>query len=186
MCSSSNDGPRSLADLFAGRSQLIVQHFMFHPDWMAGCKSCSFWSDNFNNIVVHLNQRDVGFTAISRAPLKTLNAFKQRMGWSFDWVSSAGNDFNRDFGVTFSKDEAKEGGDYNFGTRKFKGEEAPGLSVFFKDADGAIYRTYSCYARGLDNLNGAYHLLDIVPKGRDEDALNFPMAWVKLHDEYAR
>ena len=181
----SNNGKVSLSDLFEGRSQLIVYHFMFHPDWKAGCKSCSFWADNFNPAVAHLHQRDVSLVAISRAPLATLNAFEHRMGWSFPWVSSAGNSFNRDFEVSFTPDEAKDGGNYNFGTRRFKGEEAPGLSVFYKDKDGTIFRTYSTYSRGLDMLNGTYHLLDIVPKGRDEDALSYPMAWVRLHDEYA-
>jgi predicted dithiol-disulfide oxidoreductase (DUF899 family) len=178
-------GKKRLADLFGGRSQLIVYHFMFHPDWTAGCKSCSFWADNFNPVVVHLNQRDVNMVAISRAPHPQLAAFKQRMGWSFEWLSSHGNDFNHDFAVSFTPDELKQdNNNYNFGTRKFAGPEAPGLSVFFKDADGTIFHTYSCYARGLDMLNGAYHLLDVVPKGRDEAGLPYGMAWVKLHDEY--
>src|SRR6516162_2432353 len=162
----SDQGKRSLTDLFAGKSQLIVYHFMFHPYWDAGCKSCSFWADTYNPTVVHLNHRDVNLVAVSRAPLDRLNAYKRRMGWTFRWVSSAGNNFN-------------------FGTRRFGMEEAPGLSVFYKDADGAIYRTYSCYARGLDMMNSAYQYLDLVPKGRDEDSLTFPMQWVRLHDEYA-
>jgi predicted dithiol-disulfide oxidoreductase (DUF899 family) len=181
----SNSGRKSLADLFGGRSQLIVYHFMFHPDWTSGCKSCSFWADNFNPIITHLNQRDVSMVAISRAPLAKLNAFKQRMGWTFEWLSSEGSDFNRDFGVSFTPEELKiPGNNYNFGTRRFEGGEAPGLSVFFKDGDGAIHRTYSCYARGLDILNTAYNHLDLTPKGRDEDALSYPMAWIRLHDEY--
>jgi predicted dithiol-disulfide oxidoreductase (DUF899 family) len=174
------------ADLFGGRSQLLVYHFMFHPDWNAGCKSCSFWADNYNSIIVHLNQRDVNLVAISRAPYPKLAAFRKRMGWSFEWVSSFGNDFNRDFAVSFSPGEAGDDGkNYNFGTAHFGGQEAPGLSVFFKDADGGIFHTYSTYARGLDMFNGAYHYLDIVPKGRDEDALPYGMAWVRLRDEYA-
>src|SRR6516162_11335333 len=182
----SDQGKRSLTDLFAGKSQLIVYHFMFHPDWDAGCKSCSFWADTYNPTVVHLNHRDVNLVAISRAPLERLNAYKRRMGWSFQWVSSLNNDFNYDFGVSFTPDELKSSGNnYNFGTRRFAMEEAPGLSVFFKDADGTIYRTYACYARGLDMLNSAYQYLDLVPKGRDEDSLTFPMQWVRLHDEYA-
>ena len=182
-----NGGKRSLADAFGARSQLIVFHFMFNPEWTAGCKSCSFWADQFGPMIVHLNQRDVSMAAISRAPLDKLNAFKRRMGWDFEWMSSAGNDFNRDFGVSFTaEDLKKDANNYNFGTRKFNGEDAPGLSVFYKDTDGAIYRTYSCYARGLDMLNATYHYLDITPKGRDEDALSYPMAWVRLHDEYAR
>jgi predicted dithiol-disulfide oxidoreductase (DUF899 family) len=182
----SMSGKRSLADAFAGRSQLIVFHFMFNPDWNTGCKSCSFWADNFDPIIQHLNQRDVSMVAISRAPLAKLTAFKQRMGWHFDWLSSCSNDFNYDFEVSFTEDDLKKDGkNYNFGNNKFNGSDAPGLSVFYKDADGTIYRTYSCYARGLDVLNTAYHHLDMTPKGRDEDALSYPMAWVKLHDEYA-
>jgi predicted dithiol-disulfide oxidoreductase (DUF899 family) len=178
-------GKKRLADLFGGKSQLIVYHFMFHPDWAAGCKSCSFWADNFNSIIVHLNQRDVSMVAISRAPYPQLAAFRQRMGWSFEWLSSHGNDFNHDFAVSFTPEELKsENNNYNFGTRKFSGPEAPGLSVFVQDADSTIFHTYSCYARGLDMFNGAYHLLDVVPRGRDEAALSYSMAWVKLHDEY--
>jgi len=182
------DGPRGklrLADLFHGRGQLIVYHFMFHPDWDAGCPSCSFWADNYNGIVAHLNQRDANLVAISRAPLAKLDAYKKRMGWSFEWVSSFGTDFNHDFAVSFTKEElAREGKTYNFATMKAFGEEAPGISVFARGEDGAIYHTYSCYARGLDMLNGAYHMLDLCPKGRDEDALPFTMKWVKRHDEY--
>lgn len=178
------DGKVSLSDMFAGRSQLIVYHFMFHPDWKAGCKSCSFWADNFNSIVTHLNQRDVSMVSVSRAPFDKLAAFKKRMGWSFVWVSSAGNDFNRDFDVSFTPNDLERGGNnYNFETHRFSGEEAPGLSVFVKD-DGSLYHAYSCYARGLDMLNGAYHYLDLVPKGRDEAGLQYPMAWVRLRDEY--
>jgi predicted dithiol-disulfide oxidoreductase (DUF899 family) len=180
-------GKVRLADLFGPHSQLIVYHFMFGPDWEAGCKSCSFWADNFNSIIIHLNQRDVAMVAISRAPLERLEAFKRRMGWSFEWVSSNGNDFNRDFAVSFTPDELRqEGNNYNFGTRHFGGEEAPGLSVFAKDADGQVFHTYSCYARGLDMLNGAYHHLDLVPKGRDEKALSYAMEWVRLRDEYGK
>ena len=181
------NGAVTLSDLFAGRSQLIVYHFMFHPDWEAGCKSCSFWADNFNPIIDHLNQRDVSMVAISRAPYPKLAAFEKRMGWSFQWVSSADNDFNHDFAVSFTPDELQQGGNnYNFGTGRFGGPEAPGVSVFCRDDDGALYRTYSCYARGLDMLNGAYHYLDIVPKGRDEAGLPYGMAWVRLRDEYDR
>ena len=183
------DGPagkETLSDLFVGRRQLIVQHFMFAPDWDAGCKSCSFWADNFNGITAHLNQRDVTFVAVSRAPLKTLEAFERRMGWSFKWLSSLGNDFNFDFGVSATPEEMSKGQvTYNYAARKPFSPEMPGLSVFYRDDDGAIYHTYSCYARGLDMLNAAYHLLDLVPKGRDEAALSYPMAWVKLRDQYA-
>ena len=181
------NGSIRLSDLFAGRGQLVVYHYMFHPDWEAGCKSCSFWADNFNGIIAHLNQRDVSMAAVSRAPYPQLAAFKQRMGWNFDWVSSEGTTFNHDFAVSFTPEElARDGNNYNFDTHRFGGPEAPGLSVFTKDADGTIYRTYSCYARGLDMLNGAYQFLDVVPKGRDEAELPYPMAWVRLRDEYGR
>ena len=178
-------GKMSLADLFQGRSQLLVYHFMFDPGWNAGCKSCSFWADNFNGIGGHLAERDVTLTAVSRAPIEKLTAFAKRLGWSFPWVSSNGSDFNFDYGVSFRPDEIAKGEvSYNFGPHKAYGQEMPGISVFFKDTDGAIYRTYSCYARGLDMLNGAYHFLDLVPKGRDEDGLPYTMTWVRLHDEY--
>jgi len=181
------DGKKSLADLFAGKSQLIVYHFMFHPDWTAGCKSCSFWADNYNGTLDHLAARDTAMVAISRAPLAKLKAFKQRMGWQFPWVSAIGEDFTHDFGVSFTKDEidSKEKL-YNYGTRAFGIEDAPGISVFAKDASGKIFHTYSCYSRGLDMLNGAYHLLDLTPKGRDEANLSHAMSWVRLHDEYGK
>jgi len=178
-------GPESLADLFEGRSQLVVQHFMFGPSWDEGCKSCSFWVDNFDGIVVHLNHRDVSFALVSRAPIATLEAYKKRMGWSVRWVSSLHNDFNRDYHVSFTPEEL-EGGQayYNYANGSFPVPEAPGISVFYKEADGAIYHTYSCYARGLDMLNGAYHLLDLVPRGRDEAALSHSMEWLRHHDRY--
>jgi predicted dithiol-disulfide oxidoreductase (DUF899 family) len=183
------DGPNgeaSLADLFDGRSQLIVYHFMFGPDWQVGCKSCSFWADNFDGIIDHLHQRDVTFVAISRAPLATLEAFKRRMDWSFPWYSSERSDFNFDFAVSFSDNEVKDGEKrYNFGTLPPQVGEMPGTSVFCKDPDGAVFHTYSCYARGLDMQNTAYHYLDLVPKGRDEKGLPFTMSWLKLRDEYA-
>jgi predicted dithiol-disulfide oxidoreductase (DUF899 family) len=181
------DGPNgreSLADLFEGRSQLIVYHFMFGPDWDAGCKSCSFWADNFNGIVPHLKSRDVSLVAVSRAPLPKLQAFAERLGWSFKWLSSYGTDFNRDFQVSFADAEAGAKVDYNYELRTFPSNEAPGISVFSKDADGTVFHTYSCYARGLDMMNAAYHYLDLVPKGRDEANLSYPMAWVRLRDEY--
>jgi len=177
------DGNETLADLFAGRSQLLVYHFMFGPDWKEGCPSCSFWADNYNGTVVHLSHRDVSLVAISRAPLDKLESYKMRMGWSFKWVSSYGNDFNRDYHVSFTPEEEKTAvHDYKAGG--FGSSEAPGVSVFIKGADGQIFHTYSCYARGLDMLNGAYHLLDLVPKGRDEQGLSYPMAWVRRHDQY--
>ena len=177
-------GSVTLADLFRGRSQLIVYHFMFGPDWDAGCKSCSFWADNFDPTVVHLRARDTNLVAISRAPYQRLAAYRERMGWSFEWVSAHGNSFNRDFAVSFPEHET-QGNNYNFGTQHFGGEEAPGISVFARE-NGALFHTYSTYARGLDMLNGAYHLLDLVPKGRDEAGLSFTMEWVRRHDEYAK
>jgi predicted dithiol-disulfide oxidoreductase (DUF899 family) len=177
------DGKVSLGDLFRGRSQLIVYHFMFGPDWEAGCKSCSFWADNFERIVIHLNARDTNLVAVSRAPYPRLAAYHKRMGWTFEWVSSFGNSFNHDFAVSFTpEDLAKGAKNYNFGTQKFGIDEAPGISVFARE-DGAVYHTYSTYARGLDMLNSAYHLLDIVPKGRDESETG-NMGWLRRHDEY--
>jgi len=184
------DGPagrQSLSELFEGRRQLIVYHFMYGPGWEAGCKSCSFWADNFNGIIPHLNQRDVSFVAISRAPLQTLQAFEKRLGWNFKWLSSFGNDFNFDYHVSFRPEELARGEvQYNYTPRKTSMSELPGISVFYRDESDAIFHTYSCYARGLDMLNVAYHYLDIVPKGRDESGLPHSMAWVKLHDLYDR
>jgi predicted dithiol-disulfide oxidoreductase (DUF899 family) len=183
------EGPKgalSLADLFDGRSQLIVYHFMFGPGWEEGCTSCSFWADNFNGIPIHLNHRDVTFTAVSRAPFAEFDAYKKRMGWSFPWVSSHGSDFNRDYNVSFSAEELQEPVFLNYEMRKLTPDEDewPGISVFFKDTKGAIFHTYSCYLRGIDMVNGAYQFLDLVPKGRDEDGLDFTMAWLRRHDEY--
>lgn len=178
-------GPRSLADLFEGRSQLVVYHFMFGPDWMQGCKSCSFWADTFCRIGPHLAARDVTLCAVSRAPLATLNAFRHRMNWSFTWVSSGESDFNGDFGVTFAQAEIDTGSaSYNFGTAKPHGREMPGLSVFARDTTGRTFHTYSTYGRGLDPLNNAYQILDLVPKGRDEAGLDWPMQWVRHGDDY--
>ena len=158
---------------------------MFHPSWDVACKSCSFWADNFNGIIVHLNHRDVTMVAVSKAPLDRLEAFKQRLGWTFKWVSSFGNDFNRDYHVSFTPEELAKGEMYyNYERRKFPREEGPGISIFYKGTTGQIFHTYSCYARGLDMLNGAYHYLDLVPKGRDEAGLTYPQAWVRHHDKY--
>ena len=180
------EGRLTLADLFDGRSQLIVYHFMYGPDWDAGCKSCSLLADHFDPAVVHLRQRDVNMVAVSRAPVATLEAFRERMGWGFTWVSSRESDFNRDFDVSFTEDEIERGGAYyNYKHQRFPSTEAPGASVFYRGADGAIYHTYSVYQRGLDMFITAYHYLDIVPKGRDEDGLAYTMEWVRLHDEYA-
>jgi predicted dithiol-disulfide oxidoreductase (DUF899 family) len=178
-----SEGERSLAELFDGRSQLIVYHFMFDPSWDAGCPHCSFWADNFNGIGVHLNQRDVTLIAVSRAPYPKLAAYERRMGWSFKWISSFGSDFNFDYGVAFRPDELEAGrADYNYTIQDPDAPEREGASVFFKDPDGTIFHTYSTYARGIDMLNAAYHFLDLVPKGRDE-AGKGPY-WVRRHDEY--
>jgi predicted dithiol-disulfide oxidoreductase (DUF899 family) len=179
-----SNGALSLAELFDGRSQLIVYHFMLGPDWDEGCKSCSFWADSFNGIPAHLNHRDVTFTAVSRAPLAKIDAYKTRMGWSFPWVSSYGSDFNFDYHVSFTPERLAKGKvHYNYGAVEGH-DELPGLSVFCKDKNGNLFHTYSCYARGLDMVNGAYQLLDLVPKGRDEDDLEFTMEWVRRHDQY--
>jgi len=179
------NGKEGLSDLFAGRSQLVVYHFMFHPTWDEGCKSCSFWADNFNGIAVHLKHRDVTLVAISKAPLTNLETFKKRMGWSFKWVSSFDTDFNRDYQVSFTPEEIEKGATYyNYGMNRFPMEEAPGISVFYQDDDGNVFHSYSCYARGLDMLNGAYHYLDLVPNGRDEDSLSYHMEWLRHHDQY--
>ena len=178
-------GKQSLSDLSAGRQQLIVYHLMFDPSWEEACSRCSFWADNFNGVLVHLNQRDVNIVAISRAPLAKLAAFRRRMGWTFDWISSFGSDFNHDYGVSFAPDQLEQGEViYNYRPVKNSMSERPGISVFYKDKEGTIFHTYSCYARGLDMLNVAYHYLDLTPKGRDEDRLPFPMAWVRYHDAY--
>jgi predicted dithiol-disulfide oxidoreductase (DUF899 family) len=182
------DGPggkETLAQLFEGRSQLVVYHFMFDPDWDAGCPHCSFWADNFNGIPVHLNHRDVTMVAISRAPQAKLEAYRKRMGWSFKWLSSFGSDFNYDYYVSFTPEEvAKEQSYYNYRLNKPPASEMVGISVFHKDGDGTIFHTYSCYSRGVDMLNGAYHYLDLVPKGRYEAGHSNPQFWVRRHDEY--
>ena len=179
------DGKQTLADLFDGRSQLIVYHFMLGPGWEQGCPSCSFLADHFDGAAVHLAQRDVSLVVVSRAPLREIENFKQRMGWRFKWVSSHGNDFNRDYHVSFSKDDMRKGKVYyNYDMSEFPSEEAPGASVFYRDANGDIFHTYSCYSRGLDILIGAYNFLDLAPKGRDEAALPWTMAWVRHHDRY--
>jgi predicted dithiol-disulfide oxidoreductase (DUF899 family) len=179
------DGKETLPDLFANRTQLVVYHFMFGPDWNEGCKHCSFWADNFNPVGVHLNHRDVTFVAISRAPLAKIERFRQRMGWSFKWVSSGQNDFNYDYRVSFTPEQLKSGAvDYNYEISDMDMAEREGVSVFYKDAQGAVYHTYSTFARGIDLLNTAYNYLDLVPKGRDEDGPEGPQAWVRYHDRY--
>ncbi|HET7642076.1 MAG TPA: thioredoxin family protein [Nitrososphaeraceae archaeon] len=181
------NGKQNLSDLFDGRSQLIVYHLMYDPDWDAACQSCSFWADNFNDIIVHLNQRDVTMMAISKAPYSKINAYKKRMGWNFNWVSSFDTDFNRDYYVSFTEEELeKKEGFYNFTIQYLSVLELRGVSVFYKDRSGKIFHTYSAYARGIDILNNTYNYLDLVPKGRDEDSYDFPMAWVRRHDEYSK
>ena len=182
------DGPggkESLGDLFGGKSQLIVYHFMFGPEWKEGCPSCSLLADHFDGARVHLAQRDVSFLAVSRAPLPQIEAFKERMGWRFKWVSSSGSDFNYDYHVSFTKDEtAKREVNYNYQMQAFPSEEGPGASVFYKNSAGEIFHTYSSFGRGLDIMIGAYNWLDIAPKGRDEEGLKHGMAWVRHHDKY--
>jgi predicted dithiol-disulfide oxidoreductase (DUF899 family) len=179
------EGKQTLADLFGGRSQLIVYHFMFGPDWEEGCPSCSFNMDHTDGALVHLAQRDVSFVAISRAPLAKIDAFKRRMGWRFNWVSSYESDFNYDYHVSFTKDEMTSGKVfYNFEMNEFPSEEAPGISIFYQDTKGDLFHTYSGFARGTETTIGAYNYLDFLPKGRDEDELAFSMSWVRHHDRY--
>jgi predicted dithiol-disulfide oxidoreductase (DUF899 family) len=182
------DGPggkETLAELFQNRSQLIVYHFMFSPDEAEGCLHCSFWADNFNGTDVHLNHRDVSFVAISRAPLAKIKAFKKRMGWDFKWVSSFHTDFNFDFQASFTPEQVASGeAVFNFGTQIPYMPDREGASVFYKNERGTVFHTYSCFSRGIDMLNGAYHFIDLVPKGRDEDGLEGTQDWVRYHDRY--
>jgi predicted dithiol-disulfide oxidoreductase (DUF899 family) len=179
-------GRRTLAELFGDRRQLLVQHFMLGPGWEEGCKSCSFMADHSDGMTVHLAQRDVTFVAVSRAPLAEIGRFRRRMGWQFDWVSSHGSDFNRDFGVSFTPEEVAKGTvHYNYGAWRFAHEELPGISVFCKDDAGEVFHTYSTYGRGVEVMMGTYNLLDLMPKGRDEDHQRYTMEWVRHHDRYA-
>jgi predicted dithiol-disulfide oxidoreductase (DUF899 family) len=180
------DGEESLGDLFAGKRQLVIYHFMFGPDWDEGCPSCSFWADNFNGVDIHLAHRDTTLLAVSNTALDKINAYKNRMGWTFKWVSSMGSDFNQDFHVTFTADEmAQEKMNYNYEKTNFPASEAPGISVFFKDESGEIFHTYSAYARGLDLINGAYNILDLTPIGRDEKGPDkHNMYWLCRRDQY--
>ena len=178
------NGKESLADLFGGRSQLIIYHFMFGPGWKEGCPSCSFLADSFDAAALHLAQRDTSFAVISRATLPEIQAFQKRMGWKFKWLSSNGSDFNHDFQASASKDEIASGkAIYNYKASDFPSEERPGLSVFSR-RDGEVFHTYSSYARGLDILLPTYNMLDMTAKGRNEEALPWPMAWVRHHDRY--
>ena len=180
----SGQGRQALADLFGDRDQLMVYHLMYAPDWEISCKSCAFWADHFNGIVPHLAQHGVAFAAISRAPLAKLQKQARDFGWDFPWVSSL-DDFNYDYGVSF-RPETLERGEafYNYGTIKVSGTDYPGISAFFKDADGTIYHTYSTYSRGIDAFNATYQYLDAAPLGRNEDGLSYPMAWVKHRVAY--
>jgi predicted dithiol-disulfide oxidoreductase (DUF899 family) len=177
------DGRRALTDVFDGRSQLLVYHFMFGPDWDEGCPSCSFWADGFDGVGVHLAARDVTFVCVSHALFEKLAAYRERMGWSFPWYSSAGCDFNVDFGVSFTPDQREHGAEYNFVHEDHPPDEAPGISAFAL-RDGAVFHTYSSYSRGLDPINVGYQLLDLAPHGRDEGGLEWPMAWLRRHDAY--
>jgi predicted dithiol-disulfide oxidoreductase (DUF899 family) len=180
-------GKRTLSDLFEGRSQLLVQHFMFGPGWEQGCPSCSFMADHADGMNVHLAHRDLTFVAVSRAPLADIERFRSRMGWQFKWVSSHGTDFNYDFGVSFKPEERARGkGEvyYNYGMQAFPAEEAPGISLFYKNDAGEVFHTYSTYGRGVEVMMGTYNMLDLAPKGRDEDNFSRGMEWVRHHDRY--
>lgn len=179
------EGRRSLGDLFEGRRQLVVQHFMLAPGEEEGCAGCSFMADHVDGMQVHLLQRDMRFVAVSRAPLAGIERFRRRMGWRFPWVSSQGSDFNQDFGVSFDPAARVDGAvDYNYQRQPFPHDDAPGVSVFWRDDAGAVFHTYSTYGRGVEVMMGAYRLLDLLPKGRDEDALAYGMQWLRHHDRY--
>jgi predicted dithiol-disulfide oxidoreductase (DUF899 family) len=176
------EGPRALADLFAGRRQLMVQHFMFGPGWKEGCPSCSYMADHTDGMTAHLAARDVTFVAISQAPLTEIERFRRRMGWKFRWVSSFGGDFNYDFHVSFTAEKADGQVYYNYAMQPFECDELPGISVFYRNDAGEVFHTYSAYRRGVEAMMGTYTLLDLTPKGRDEH--DGPMAWVRHHDRY--
>jgi predicted dithiol-disulfide oxidoreductase (DUF899 family) len=179
------EGRRTLADLFEGRRQLLVQHFMLGPGWNEGCPSCSFMADHSDGMSMHLQHRDVTPLAVSRAPLAEIERFRERMGWRFRWVSSYGSDFNHDFGVSFTPEERMSGEvRYNYATRPFPAEELPGISAFYKDDAGQVFHTYSTYGRGVEVMMGAYAMLDLTPKGRDEGDVPNKMEWVRHHDRY--
>ena len=180
-----SNGKQTLPELFEGRNQLIIYHFMFDPSWDAGCPHCSFWADNFNGIITHLNQRDVTMIAVSHAPYSKLAAYKKRMKWDFKWVSSFDTDFNFDYHVSFTPEElVKKNAFYNFTIQDSFDSEREGVSIFYKDPAGKVFHTYSTYARGIDIVNTAYNYLDLTPKGRDENGQG--QFWVRRHDEYDR
>ena len=182
------DGPNgkvTLTDLFGTKDQLIIYHFMLGPEWVEGCKSCSLVADHYDSLVVHLRERDTNMVTISRAPFDKIEPFRKRMGWKFKWLSSSKSDFNDDFHVSFPGDPKDQMQVYyNYAMTTFPSSEGPGMSVFHKDRDGKIFHTYSTYGRGLEEILGMYSLLDIVPKGRNEEGLPYPMAWVRHHDKY--
>lgn len=179
------EGQRTLAELFEGRRQLLVQHFMLGPGWEQGCPSCSFMADHTDGMNIHLQHRDVTFLAVSRAPLAEIERFRRRMGWQFKWVSSNGNDFNYDFHVSFTPEERAQGEVYyNFGMTDFPAEEAPGISLFYKNEAGEVFHTYSTFGRGVEVMIGAYNMIDLAPKGRDERDVPNKMEWVRHHDRY--
>jgi predicted dithiol-disulfide oxidoreductase (DUF899 family) len=181
------DGPTGkvrLADLFCGKSQLIIYHFMFGPGWGEGCEHCSFWADHFVSVNFHIGQRDTAFAVVSRAPLAEIGPFKKRMGWRFKWFSSFGTDFNFDFNVSFTPEQRKSGNAiYNFRKLDMDIDEREGVSAFYKDKNGDIYRTYSSYGRGIDLMNTTYNFLDLTAKGRDENP-DHSQDWVRYHDQY--
>lgn len=178
-------GRETLADLFGDCSQLIIQHFMYGKGWGEGCPSCSFWADGFDGTTIHMQHRDAAFVAVSNAPLGEIDAYRKRMGWTFKWVSSFGGDFNRDYHVTFTEEERAKGLIYyNYRENSFPADEAPGVSVFYKNSESQVFHTYSCYSRGLDILNSTYHYIDLLPKGRNEDDLPYSMGWLRRHDDY--
>ena len=179
------DGKRTLAELFEGRRQLLVQHFMFAPGWEQGCPSCSFMADHTDGMNVHLQHRDITFVAISRATLPEIEVFRERMGWRFNWVSSCGTDFNHDFGVSFTAEEqANNAVYYNYRVQPFECEELPGISVFYKDETDCVFHTYSTYGRGVEVMMGAYRMMDLAPRGRAERDVPHKMEWIRHHDRY--
>lgn len=181
----STQGKRRLLDLFGPHSQLLVYHFMYGPDWEEGCKICSLLADHYDPLIVHLKARDVALVTVSRAPIEVLAAYRKRMKWRFEWVSSLNTEFNRDFGVSFTQEEMDAGQmNYNYKLQKFPSTECPGVSCFARNEAGEVFHTYSAYDRGLENLLGVYSFLDLVPKGRDESQLPYGMAWVRHHDRY--
>lgn len=179
----SADGQRSFSELFAGKSQLVVYHLMFAPEWDAACTNCSFWGDGFSHSLAHLAHRDVSFAAISRAPVPKLAAYAKRMGWTFPWLSSEGSSFNFDMGVSFTEQQlASQERSYNYGSVRPQRSDLPGFSVFLQREPGVVFHTYSCFGRGIDMMNATYQIIDLVPKGRDE--AEGIMRWLRRHDEY--